>query len=342
MARTAPASAPSARDHILATAAEFFGAPVDDITAPGGENRSSFRLSIGGRSVIATLRPNFRRTHLEAFVLRELSAHCDDVPECIGVAGEVMFQSDVGSRRANLLVAELEPGLQRDLAAEAVGAIFRIHAAGRRTKLAEVLPHLGATPDWVEGLVGGIDGLEELTGGLSSRFDRAAVCEALLAPARQVVKWDCRAGNAAVGDDDRLRWFDFEYAGLRHGAEDIAWLIGDETWPLSPEAMVDVVIDAFDPACGIVMEDYLHYLAIYTTFHATQRLALIARETGKRGWASQDHIRRFDDAGRNPGFAAHIAGVAAYFSDQSELTAPLTANFLEAQKGFAAIATEPA
>ncbi len=330
------------KQQILDTAEAFFGQPVSKVSAPGGESRSSFRLEIGDRSLIATLRPNFRRTHLEAFVLRELGEHCSDLPECIGVSGEVLFQSDVGGRRLNVHIAEVDEARQLDLAAEAIAAIFRIHSAARKTKLHEVLPHLGATDEWVRSFVGSIDKLEELTGALPKDFDRDAACAAVSVTGQQFVKWDCRSGNAAIGTDDKLRWFDFEYAGLRHGAEDFAWLIGDEAWPIGPEEMIDIMIANYDQSTGIAIEDYLHYLAIYMTFHATQRLNLIVRESKKRGWASKRHIRKYDDAGRNPDFAVHIAEVAAYFADQSTLTAPLVRNFLTARNGFADIAAEEA
>jgi hypothetical protein len=330
------------KQQIIETAEAFFGQPLKGISAPGGESRSSFRLDIAGRSVIATLRPNFRRTHLEAYVLKELGAHCDDLPECLGVSGEVMFQADVGSRRLNVHIATLDTAGQLDMSAQAISALFRIHAAARKTSLHEIMPHLGATEEWVRSFIGGIDNLTELTGGISRSFDRDAACAAVAITGQQFVKWDCRSGNAAVGDDDRLRWFDFEYAGMRHGAEDFAWLLGDEAWPVTPDRMIDVMIDCYDTGSGIPMDEYLHYLAIYMTFHATQRLNLAMREANKRGWASQRHIRKYDDAGRNPEFAAHIAEVAAYFSDQTTLTAPLTRNLLAARDHFAAIAQQEA
>lgn len=323
------------QDRIIRCAEDHFGQAVEKLSAPGGEGRSSFRLRLAdGRSVIATLRPNFRRTHLEAYVLEQLGAHCGDLPDCLGVVGEIMFQSDVGGRRLNLAIAEVPEVERLDLAAEAVAAIFRIHAAARRTELDQIMPHLGNNRDWVLNFVDAVDFLQDLAGGISSRFDRIAAYARIATPARQFVKWDCRSGNAALGADGRLRWFDFEYAGLRHGAEDFAWLIGDEAWPLDPEQMVDVMIAQFDPACGIALEEYLDYLATYLTFHAVQRLKLISKEAQKRGWLSKERIRRYDDAGVHPEFAAQICRVGAYFADQTRLTAPLRRNFEAAQAGF--------
>ena len=47
-------------------------------------------------SVIATQRPNFRRTHIEAHVLRTLAPFTTDIPECLAVVDDILFQSDVG------------------------------------------------------------------------------------------------------------------------------------------------------------------------------------------------------------------------------------------------------
>jgi len=319
---------------IVECAETYFEQPVEKVTAPGGERRASFRLHLIDCDVIATLRPNFRRTHLEAFVLQSLSRYCDDVPQCLGVVGEIMFQSDVGRRRLNQdIVRHDKPG-QVDLAAQAVAGIFRFQEASRKTTLDEMMPHLGVNDDWVNNFVDAVRALQPYSGGVSDQFDRDAACQAIAKPAQQFVKWDCRSGNAAIGADDRLRWFDFEYAGMRHGAEDFAWLIGDEAWPLDPDVMVDVMIDAYDPNCGHDIADYLEYLSIYLTFHSVQRFKLIVKEAKKRGWLSKERVRKYDDAGVHPEFAAQICKVGAYFSAQSRITAPLSRNFQGAEQAF--------
>ena len=65
-------------------------------------------------------------------------------------------------------------------------------------------------------------------------------------------------------------------------------------------------INAFDPECGFELDDYLDYLSVYLTFHAVQRLKLISKESRKRGWLSKEKIRKYDDAGVHPEFAAQI------------------------------------
>jgi len=319
---------------IVSTAEEHFGRPVLKVTAPGGESRSSFRLHFDAMEVIATYRPNFRRTHLEAHVLEQLRTYCDDTPECLGVVGEIMFQSDVGRRRLNQEIVRYDSTIQLDLAAQAVASIFRYQSAARKSELPGMMPHLGANKDWIANIVDASTALQPYSMGISDQFDRDAACAAVTYPGRQFVKWDCRSGNAAIGKDEVLRWFDFEYSGMRHGAEDFAWLIGDEAWPIAPDQMVDVMIDAFDPDCGHDIAAYLEYLSIYLTFHCIQRFKLIVKEAKKRGWLSKERVRKYDDAGVHPEFAAQICQVGAYFSAQAKVTAPLTRNFEGARDSF--------
>ncbi|WP_386372329.1 hypothetical protein [Sulfitobacter aestuarii] len=46
------------------------------------------------------------------------------------------------------------------------------------------------------------------------------------------------------------------------GVTGISSLIGDEAWPIAPQDMVEVVIDGFDPGCGIELAEYLDDLSV--------------------------------------------------------------------------------
>lgn len=326
--------APSRADRIRAAAEAMFGQAVTEISAPGGSGRSSLRFHFGDRTIIGTLRPNFRRTHLEAYVLRALEPHCDDVPRVLGVDGEVMFQTDVGNRRLNLALFEAAPEPRADLAAEAVAGILRIHAAARKTTLAEALPVLGNNPQWVANLVNGTRLLKTWGGPLPARFDRQAVMSLLRQTGRQVVKWDCRSGNAALGDDGRLRWFDFEYAGVRHGAEDLAWFIADESVAVPAPVLWSMVEEALTDDVPGGRAAYLNYLAVFTALHSLQRLALILDEAEDRGWLTVRRILERDDVGVHPAMAAHLCRVGGEAAMHSPLTAMLTGHFHAAAEHF--------
>ena len=321
-------------DRIVQTAEAHFGKKIDHLETPGGEGRSSCRLHFKDRTVIATLRPNFRRAHLEAFVLNRLSRFCDDTPKCLGMSGEMIFQSDVGDRRLNVEIARVGKARRMHLAADAVDKIFRVQAAARTAGLNTQMPHLGNNTAWIKNFVNAIDALKKLSAGASAQTDRIALAEAVAQPARQFVKWDCRSGNAAIDDQDVLRWFDFEYAGVRHGAEDLAWLIGDEAWPVAPDKMEEIVRDAFDPATGHTRDAYMDYLSIYVSLHCVQRLKLILKEADKRGWLSKTRVRKYDDAGVHPEFAAHLCRVGAYFASRQPVTICIGRDFEEAAGVF--------
>ncbi|SEL11338.1 Phosphotransferase enzyme family protein [Roseovarius nanhaiticus] len=327
---------------LIAAAEAHFGEAVIDSSAPGGESRASWRLVMPSRSVIGTLRPNFRRTHLEAFALTHIGALSDDVPQCLGVVGEIMFQSDVGGRRLNQEIVKLGRAQRADTAYQAVAAIFRIQAAARAAGLNEQMPHLGINADWIANFADGVEALAPYSQGRGMGIDRAALAEAALRPAVQFVKWDCRSGNAAMGPDDKVRWFDLEYCGVRHGAEDLAWLLGDEAWPVPPDQMEDMIVSAFDASGPHALEPYLDYLSLYTTLHVLQRFQLIIDEAQSRGWLSKTRIRSRDDVGVHPEFAAHLCRVGAHFAQRNALTAPLQRDFEEAETVFCQILSRAA
>jgi hypothetical protein len=322
------------QDRIRKSAEALFGSKVTEVSAPGGSRRSSLRFHFQDQTVIGTLRPNYRRTHLEACVLRALEPYCDDIPRCLGVDREVMFQSDVGARRLNSELHATDPERRVAILAEAIAAIFRIQVAARKTDLHDKMPHLGNNPDWLDNLADGVEALLPFAGDVPASFDRTAVIERLTNSGLQFVKWDCRTGNAAIGSDGKLRWFDFEYAGLRHGAEDLAWLIGDESVPVDGATLLAIVEDALDGDPPGGRADYLDYLAVYTVFHILQRLILIMDEARSRGWLKIERIIARDDVGVHPELARNLCRTGAICAERSPLTAMLSGHFQVAADTF--------
>jgi len=324
---------------IQKTAESHFGEPVLDIKTPGGSSRASCRLLFADYSVIATKRPNFRRTHLEAAALRNISSICDKVPQFLGLVDDVLFQGDVGSNRLNIAINQSKGLLRDDIADQAVAAIFEIQTAARATLSDTPLPPLGVSENWITSLVDAMDVLKPY-GGLSNQLDRPALAQALAVKPQQFVKWDCRSGNAALDTSGKLSWFDFEYCGRRHGAEDLAFLIADEVWPVDPATMLTIVTENLRDTEIPNSAAYLSYLSLYTTFHALQRLTLIVEETRKRGWRSKTRVLERDDVGKHPEFAANICKIGGFFADRHPLTQPLLRNFAAAETAFRHMLTQ--
>ena len=261
----------------------FFGEKVMQVTAPGGKGRGSFRVYFEDRSIIVSSRRSEGRTGLEAHVLEALQHHTEASARFLGLDGPLMYQADVGGVRLSQKIQELDGAERDNLADLAVGALFDIHRAGRQTNLIHEMPQLGASEEWVESFVRGIGKLTRKLQLDRIEYDLDAVCDFIGTPAVQFVKWDCRSGNAALDENGIVRWFDFEYSGIRHGAEDFAWLIADEIWPVSPDTMLRIMEDRFDPSDERPWDDYRTYLEVYTTLHAIQRLMLIVNGAKKKG-----------------------------------------------------------
>ena len=144
---------PSANEKLVGCAEAHFGEKVLHTSAPGSEGQASWRFLLENHSVIATLRPNFRRTPLEAFALTKISQYSNDIPKCLGIVGKIMFQSDVGGQRLNEAIVKFNRTRRAEVAHEAVAAIFRIQSTAQKAGLNSTIPHLGVNTDWIGNLV---------------------------------------------------------------------------------------------------------------------------------------------------------------------------------------------
>lgn len=221
---------------------------------------------------------------------------------------------------------------REDLADKAVAALFEVHKTARQVTMLSELPTLGATPDWVRAFVNASDKLTEKLNLEPVDLDKDALCAFIGTPAVQFVKWDCRAGNAAVDKDDKVRWFDFEYAGVRNGAEDFAWLFADENWPIAPEVMMRIIEDRFDGNYGRSWAEYKQYLEVYGALHSIKRIILIIRGAHRKGWVSAERALHYDDVGVNPTLGLRLCDVGIYLGQQNAISMPI-ARLLEAAKG---------
>lgn len=323
---------------VHSAAQSLFGDRLTHISTPGGSYRASYRVHLGDMTAIASCRDDFRRTRIEAFALRKLGATCDAMPRCLGLTDDVLFQSDAGQRRLNVAMFEEGDAERQMISGKAVEALFSVHRAARAAEMHRYMPPLGVSKPWITRVANAVRKLEKQGARMGKGFNRFKVIEALSIEPRQFVKWDCRSGNAALDASGKLRWFDFEYCGLRHGAEDFAWLIADESWPMAPQTMLDMVRDAYDPDIAQPRDAWLDYLSLYTVFHALQRLQLMQSEVAKRGWKSKRKVVARDDVGLHPEFALQLCTVAMFFADRNRLTAPLMPMFEEVARELAPLA----
>lgn len=271
-----------------------FSEKVEKVTAPGGKGRDSMRVHFARRTIIATERKYPGRMRMEAEILRRLNAGGAAVPRYLGDAEGVFFQEDIGGRRLSVELAALGGQDRLEIAGRAMASLGNIHEVGQTAGLADMVPALGAEASWLRAMIGNAAKVSLRLNIPPPVLDTPALAAALREPSDSFLKWDARPGNASIGEDGRVYWFDWEHAGKRQGMEDFAWLAGDEFWPLGPDQVVDLLK-------GLLPENRragdIRYLGLFITFHIVQRLGIIRARFDKSGWADPARAMRYDRIG---------------------------------------------
>lgn len=307
-------------ENVAKLSEKMFSMPVLKISAPGGKSRESLRVHFATKTIVATQRSYPGRMRMEVEVLRRLTEQGAPVPKFLGGTEQIFFQEDVGSRRLSgeMLLGGEQHGL--DVAARALESLLHIREAGKRAGLAEIVPALGEEKDWVKGLVGSVVGASDKFAIAKPELDIAAMVERLHVPADTFLKWDARPGNASVGANEQVYWFDWEHCGKRQGMEDFAWLAGDEFWPFGTDAVVDI-LTALLPKDSAQAE--LDYLGLFITFHILQRLQIIHRRFTKVGWVDAAKAMKYDKIGVDPELALRLCRHGAGWADRNPLSRPM-------------------
>jgi hypothetical protein len=306
----------------------FFDEPVINISAPGGKSRGSYRVKLQSRSLIVTSRSNLEQTNYEALILKELYKFTHVTPELLGQDKELMFQSDVGAKRLGQHMYHLDNAAKEQMAHNALTALYDIHKAARKISFPDgYLHHMGGTRAWVRSFVAAMDKLADMLSIDPIECDQNALCNFIGTPKDQFVKWDCRSGNAAIDNSGQVRWFDFEYAGMRHGAEDFAWLIADENWPVKAETMIEIIADIYPADANRNWQDFKSYLEVYAALHAIKRLILIVNRAKSKGWISQAQALRKDGIGTNPVLAIGLCETGMTLAQRNNVSLPMVKLF---------------
>jgi hypothetical protein len=283
---------------ITQVAARFFGQPIVKMTAPGGRSRRSFRLYFADRTVIVSQRHRSDKSEVERRVLTALGAATDSVPRFLGTSEGLVFQSDVGAERLNWLIHTLPVADRLAVAAKAVQALFDIQRAAVRVGLRDGMPTASLVPTHDDDLIWVARRMAVQLNHRDLAFDPDRLSPWFRRVPQAFVKWDCRAGNAALGTDGHVRWF--EDARLAQGPEDFASLIADESWPIDGDAMLALVKSRLTPENAPDPQSYMTYLEEFSTLQALRRIRLIFSEAKRRGWMDRVSILKFDKVGTNP------------------------------------------
>ena len=353
----APASAepPAVRarsdEQDFATAAvervhSLLGARVEALEWPAGRGHDSLRARLPGGSVIVTRRPSLRRAELECFVLRALKARQAPVPALLAAEGQWLIQEDLGGLRLSVALNGGDPRAGELALDAALGALSRIHEAGRAAGLEQQVVALGATRDWLLRLIDLPRRLGDHLGAAAPALETERLLRVLTPERPLLIKWDARPANAALADDGRsddlaedgdpeadgermrepprIGWYDWEHCGCRNPLDDMAWLLCDEFVPVWPEIesrLIERHLFAF--AAGRPASEALIGLRSFGTLHMTQRLALIVDRKGEGPWWRWSRCLERDHIGVTAQAASRLCQRAALWAEEAPLLSGL-------------------
>ena len=327
---------PSVLTHpqILQATSAFFGQPVLKLTAPGGRFRTALRAYLPDRTVIVSQRHDADQAQVEVRTLQALQDATVHVPRILGTSGTLVFQSDVGPNRLNWAIHTVPAGQRPAMAARAIDALFDIQRAARRVGLQQGLPTGPTRPHMDDDLIAMVPLFIQQMKRPSVTFDPACLSPMFRAVPSRFVKWDCRSGNAALGEDGRIRWFDFEECRLAQGPEDFGWLIADEAWPVPADQMLTLIQDRLTAGDTANPDAYMTYLEEFTTLQAIRRLRLIFRQAKRGGWLDRISILKLDKVGANPHLGERLSLLGSTLSQRNPSTAALQPLFETAAEVF--------
>lgn len=332
--------APLTTGALKGLAEQVLGAAIEEISAPGGRDRQSLRLHLNDeRTVIATRRATAVRAEHEAGFLAALGRIGAPVPQVLGFQDGVLFQQDLGARRLSHVMAQSDDGARADLARRAIASLEDIRArVEAQSALMEKLPAMGGSASWREQFAARPLFLSRSLGIAPPAVDLDALAECLDTPPARFARWDARCGNAALAEDGRVFWFDWEVFGRRAGYEDLGWLVGDDFWLLAPSASAKMIhgIERFEGAEA--RRDFARFVVLI----CAMRLQQIAGKLAQSGWGDQDRILREDRVGVRPDILSRVAEQGRYWAGHCETLAPFAPWFSQVEGALAARVPLPA
>jgi phosphotransferase family enzyme len=326
--RKTPQSTPSQQNKnadFQARIERLAGRTVARISRPGGKKRDVLRIYFEtGPNWILVRRSKSHRAEREIAVLDALAGQPGmRIPERIGSLGEWSIISDLGNRRMSLHIQQTPSNQRWSVAEEAIAGIFEFQNAANACPAVSSLPSVTLDDKALLHIAKG-PARTCVRYGLNLPIPKPKTLLPWIgAQSTSFIKGDCRAANIVLDEAGNLGWIDFEYAGLRHGSEDIAWFLCDETLPLPLDGHLDDLDALVRQARPDNPETYLKTLVINATLHAGTRLRVIGNELDGKSWLDYATILNEDLVGVHPTLTTRLAQKGALLADQYAETRPL-------------------
>ena len=318
-------------DDLTARLEALSGRKVATLSRPGGKDRAVIRVRFTeGPGWILSQRPASGAAARERTVLTALARiPGTPAPQLVGQLGQWTIVSDLGQTKLSVRLQHSAHSDRWPMIDRALRGMLEVQDAANRSGVALHLPRIDMTSEAIAHAARGPTRTRKLF-GLPGPVPDTDALEAALAVARpKFVKWDARAANIVVAEDGALGFIDFELSGLRHGCEDLAWLLCDETLPIDLAPHLDAINTVIRDYRAAAPEAYLRSFTIYAALQAGVRLRVIRNELRKKAWTPLREILTSDRVGAHPDLAERLARNGAAFADLQPETRPMVAMFHE-------------
>ncbi len=303
---------------LMIAAEAVFKEPVAEITAPGGARRASLRLHLrGGRTVIATRRATKQDSSRERTLLHQLQGAEGHIPRLLGQSRGYLFQDDAGRNRLSVALGCADAAMRQQYAINAIASLEVVRRRAATTELSRSARPIALDRAWIAKQITFPDRLARALEVEPTGTDLPALGASLCTAPRQLIKWDSRPGNATVSDCGKIVWFDWATYGLRGGVEDIAILMADEYWPISPSETIALASDVLDrrgPEARLL-------LIRFALCQVAQRLLAIFSQVQETGWQDAEDLMRYDLLGVSQALARRLALRGVELADMDPLCA---------------------
>ena len=317
----------------------LFGREPDEVEWPGGRSRRTFCVRYDETRYAVSKRGGPGRARLEATILERLqdTRHTPDLVLC---RDEWVVQSwTPGQRLAERLALTPTPALVADAAA----ALARLQRAGTMAGLDKIAPRIGQKAGWLDRFSGLPASLAENCALPAPTFDGAGIRSILSSAPASFVKWDSRPGNALIDPSSgRAVWIDWEHAGCRVIADDLAWLVCDEWFP-DDGNLETAAISGFCAEYSNRFDfDFGRYLSAFGCLHTMVRINLVLDFQSSHGWGDRAHLLAKDKIGATPDLLKRLAIRGARWAARYPETDGLTDFFVQLSTSSLAASTTAA
>lgn len=271
-------------------AQQLLGLKAVQVEFPGGWQRCSFRLILeNDQRVIVTRRAEPARGRFESLLMRRLERLGAAIPRHLAFNGVILIQEDLPGIRLSEALQHATEQQYATWMAQALESLSEIRQLALSDGLDQLVPVVGADPDWLVALIDRTALLGNYLKLPCPAVPANHLYERLMLLKPVFNKWDARPGNAMLGEDSHVSWFDWEHACARNPMDDMAWLLCDDATPEYP-ATEQQLIERYltDFADGQDADSAFAYLSVFGMHHTCIRICRLLNEKASDTWTDYE------------------------------------------------------